>query len=111
MNQRQELEIKEQVVGKLDWHREWTESELDQTECFYDVGENVSRTRTSSVPPTDKKESVFGEDFQAHIGDFNNNDNDGGGKNDVHGSDNVGKKKESVAKDVVNAEKDGVNVV
>ncbi|GKC75769.1 hypothetical protein Tco_1126543, partial [Tanacetum coccineum] len=27
----------------------------------------------------------------------------------VHGSDNVGKKKESVAKDVLNAEKDGVN--
>ncbi|GKC60401.1 hypothetical protein Tco_1087999 [Tanacetum coccineum] len=166
MNRRQELEIKEQVIGKLDLHGEWTESELDQIEGFYDVGENVSRTRTSSVPLTDKKshivfcimieekismisaekialedllkranaefpndekvielcekyrrlfkESVFVEDLQAHIDDFDNNDNDGGGKNDVHGSDNgsdnVGKKKESVAKDVLNAEKDGVNV-
>ncbi|GJT59454.1 ulp1 protease family, C-terminal catalytic domain-containing protein [Tanacetum coccineum] len=55
MNRRQELEIEEQVIGKLDLHGEWTESELDQTEGFYDVGENVSRTRTSSVPHTDKK--------------------------------------------------------
>ncbi|GKD90799.1 hypothetical protein Tco_1366306 [Tanacetum coccineum] len=37
MNRRQELKIEEQVIG------------------FYDVGENVSRTRTSSLPPTDKK--------------------------------------------------------
>ncbi|GKF44513.1 hypothetical protein Tco_0131065, partial [Tanacetum coccineum] len=54
MNQRQELEIEDQVIGKLELHGEWTESELDQTEGFY-VVENVSRTRTSSVPPTDKK--------------------------------------------------------
>ncbi|GKB36362.1 hypothetical protein Tco_0881304 [Tanacetum coccineum] len=49
------------------------------------------------------KESVFVEDFQAHIDDFDDNDDDGRGKNDDHGSDNVGKKKESAAKDVVNA--------
>ncbi|GJT48306.1 hypothetical protein Tco_0974463 [Tanacetum coccineum] len=55
MNRRHELKIQEQVIGKLDLHGEWTESELDQTKGFYDVGENVSRTRTSSVPPTDKK--------------------------------------------------------
>ncbi|GKD62354.1 ubiquitin-specific protease 13, partial [Tanacetum coccineum] len=89
MNRRQELEIQEQVIGKLDLHGEWTESELDQTEGFYDV---------------------------ADIDDFDNNDDDGGGKNDDHDSDNVGKKKESAAKDVgkkdgVNAEKDGVNAV
>ncbi|GJU64964.1 ulp1 protease family, C-terminal catalytic domain-containing protein [Tanacetum coccineum] len=62
------------------------------------------------------KESVVLEDFHAHIDDFDNNDNDGGGKNDDLGFDNVGKKKESAAKDVgkkdgVNAEKDGVNAV
>nr|GEX30438.1 uncharacterized mitochondrial protein AtMg00810-like [Tanacetum cinerariifolium] len=55
MNQRHELEIEEQVIGKLDLHGEWTASELDQTEGFYDVGKNVSQTRTSSMPPTDKK--------------------------------------------------------
>nr|GEU51506.1 retrotransposon protein, putative, Ty1-copia subclass [Tanacetum cinerariifolium] len=158
MNRRQELEIQKQVIGKLDLHGEWIESELDQTEGFYNVGENVSWTHTSSVPPTDKKtfcsmieekismisaekialedllkkanaefpndekviklcekyrrlfkESLFVEDFQAHIDDSDNNDDDGRGKNDDHGSDNVGKKKESVAKDVVNAEKDRVN--
>ncbi|GJX12436.1 hypothetical protein Tco_0204194 [Tanacetum coccineum] len=130
MNRRPKLKIEEQVIG------------------FYDVGENVSRTRTSSLPPTNKKsfcimieekismisaekialedllkranaefpndekvielcekyrrifkESVFVEDFQTHIDDVDDNDNDGGGKNDVYGSDNVGKKKESVAKD------------
>ncbi|GJR75323.1 hypothetical protein Tco_0087688, partial [Tanacetum coccineum] len=165
MNRRQELEIQEQVIGKLDLHGEWTESELDQTEGFYDVGENVSRPRTSSVPPTDKKsfcsmieekisvisaekialedllkranaefkndekvielyekvrrlfkQYVFLEDFQADINYFDNNDDNGGGKNDDHGFHNVGKKKESAAKDVVkkygvNAENDGVNAV
>nr|GEV16418.1 hypothetical protein [Tanacetum cinerariifolium] len=55
MSRRQELEIEEQVIGKLDLYGEWTESKLDQTEGFYDVGENVSHTRTSYVPPTDKK--------------------------------------------------------
>nr|GFA32479.1 hypothetical protein [Tanacetum cinerariifolium] len=56
MNQRQELEIQEQVIGRLDLHGACTESELDQTEGFYDVGvgDNVIRTRKSSVPPTDK---------------------------------------------------------
>ncbi|GKD29144.1 hypothetical protein Tco_1239922 [Tanacetum coccineum] len=34
MNQRQELEIEDQVIGKLELHGEWTESELDQTEEF-----------------------------------------------------------------------------
>ncbi|GKB13182.1 hypothetical protein Tco_0847105 [Tanacetum coccineum] len=152
-----ELEIQEQVIGKLDLHGAWTESKLDQTKGFFDVCDNVSRTRTSSVPLTDKKsfcsmieekismisaekialedilkranvefpndeevielyekyrrlfkESVVLEDFQAHIDDFDNNDNDGGGKNDDLHSDNVGKKKESkesAAKDVVNAKK------
>ncbi|GKA83190.1 hypothetical protein Tco_0789938 [Tanacetum coccineum] len=62
------------------------------------------------------KESVVLEDFHAHIDDFDNNDNARGGKNDDLGSDNVGKKKESAAKDVrkkdgMNAEKDGVNDV
>nr|GEX58507.1 hypothetical protein [Tanacetum cinerariifolium] len=158
MNRRQELEIQKQVIGKLDLHGEWTESELDQTEGFYNVGENVSWTHTSSVPHTDKKtfcsmieekismisaekialedlskkanansqmmkrllsyvrnikdffkESLFVEDFQAHIDDSDNNDDDEGCKNDDHGSDNVGKKKESVAKDVVNVEKDRLN--
>ncbi|GKE33889.1 ulp1 protease family, C-terminal catalytic domain-containing protein [Tanacetum coccineum] len=55
------------------------------------------------------KEFVVLEDFHAYIDDFDNNDNDGGGKNDDLGSDNVGKKKESAAKDV--GKKDGVNAV
>nr|GEX36511.1 hypothetical protein [Tanacetum cinerariifolium] len=141
----QELEIQDQVISKLDLHKEWTDSELDQTEDFYDVRENMSETRTSSVPPTDKKsfysiieerismisaekitledllkranakfsndekvielcekyrrlfkESVFVEDFQAHIYDFDNNDNDGGGKNDVHGEADVNEELEDM---------------
>ncbi|GJX27918.1 ulp1 protease family, C-terminal catalytic domain-containing protein [Tanacetum coccineum] len=146
--------------------RNWTTTAMNQkTGVSRNKLLNVSRTRTSSMPPTDKKsfcsmieekismisaekialedllkranaefqndkkvielyekyrrlfkESVVLEDFHAHIDDFDNNDNDGGGKNDDLGSDNVGKKKESAAKDVgkkdgVNAEKDGVNVV
>nr|GEZ21284.1 ulp1 protease family, C-terminal catalytic domain-containing protein [Tanacetum cinerariifolium] len=57
MNRRRELKIQEQVLGGLDLHGAWTESELDQTEGFNDVGvgDNVSRTRKSSVPTTDKK--------------------------------------------------------
>nr|GEZ94656.1 ulp1 protease family, C-terminal catalytic domain-containing protein [Tanacetum cinerariifolium] len=53
----QELEIQEQVIGRLDLHGAWTEFELDQTEGFYDVGvgDNVSRTRKSYVPATNKK--------------------------------------------------------
>ncbi|GJY32475.1 ulp1 protease family, C-terminal catalytic domain-containing protein [Tanacetum coccineum] len=138
MNRRQELEIEEQVVGKLELYGEWTESELDQTEGFY-VVENIFCSmiekkismiaaekialedllkRANSEFKNDKKvielyekykrlfkESVVLEDFQAHIDDFDNNDNDGVGKNDDLGSDNVGKK------DGVNAEEDGVNVV
>nr|GEX24484.1 hypothetical protein [Tanacetum cinerariifolium] len=52
-----ELEIQEQVIGRLDLHRAWTESEFDQTEGFYDVGvgNNVSWTRKSSVLATNKK--------------------------------------------------------
>nr|GEX84462.1 hypothetical protein [Tanacetum cinerariifolium] len=62
------------------------------------------------------KQSVFLKDFHGHIDDFDKNEDVGGGKNDNHGYDNVGKKKESAAKDVgkkdgVNAEKDVVNVV
>ncbi|GJX51832.1 WD repeat-containing protein VIP3 [Tanacetum coccineum] len=45
----------EEVIGKLDLHETWIESEVDQTEGFYDVGDNVSRSRTSVVPPTDKQ--------------------------------------------------------
>ncbi|GJX73790.1 hypothetical protein Tco_0312385 [Tanacetum coccineum] len=40
MNLRQELEIQEEVIGKLDLHRTCSESEVDQTEGFYDVGDN-----------------------------------------------------------------------
>nr|GEX68260.1 peptidase C48, SUMO/sentrin/Ubl1 [Tanacetum cinerariifolium] len=129
-----ELEIQDQVISKLDLHGELTESELDQIEEFYSmIEEKISMISAEKIALEDLskkanaefsndekvielcekyrilfKESVFVEDFQAHIDDFDNNDNDGGGKNDVYGSDNVGKKKESVAKDVVNAKKDGV---
>nr|GFA83931.1 hypothetical protein [Tanacetum cinerariifolium] len=137
MNRRQDLEIQEKVIGKPDFHREWIKSKLDQIEDFCSmIEEKISMIfaekialedllkRANAEFPNDEKvielcekykrlskESVFVEDFQAHIDDFGNNDNDGGGKNDVHGSDNVGKKKGSVSKDVVNAEKDGVNDV
>nr|GEU57468.1 hypothetical protein [Tanacetum cinerariifolium] len=48
----------EQDIGRLDLHGAWTDSELDQTEGFYDVGvgDNVSRTRKSSVSATDKRQ-------------------------------------------------------
>nr|GFB59223.1 ulp1 protease family, C-terminal catalytic domain-containing protein [Tanacetum cinerariifolium] len=130
MDRRQELEIQEQVIGKLDLHGAWTESELDQTEGFYDVyvgdNEKISMIyakkialedlfkRANAEFPNDGKvielyekyrrlfkESVFVEYFQAHTNDFDNNDDDEGGKNDDHGFDNVGKKKESAGKDVV----------
>nr|GEV70190.1 putative ribonuclease H-like domain-containing protein [Tanacetum cinerariifolium] len=55
------------------------------------------------------EESVFVKDLQAHTDDFYNNDDGGGRKNDDHRSDNVGKKKESAGKDIVNDKKDGVN--
>nr|GEU97577.1 ubiquitin-specific protease 13 [Tanacetum cinerariifolium] len=55
------------------------------------------------------KESVFVEAFQVYIHDFYNNDDDKGGKHDNHGSDNVGKKKESAGKDIMNDKKYGVN--
>nr|GEV82438.1 hypothetical protein [Tanacetum cinerariifolium] len=124
----------EQVIGKLDLHGEWVESELDQTEGFYNVGENVSwtrtssvpPTRTSSVPPTNKKtfcsmieekilmissEKIAHKDLlkKANAEFLNDEKFIELCKNDNHGFDNVGKKKESVAKDVVNAEKDRVN--
>nr|GEX72396.1 hypothetical protein [Tanacetum cinerariifolium] len=94
MNRRQELEIQDQVISKLDLHGEWTESELDQTEGFYNVGENVSQTRTSSVP---QKESyaILVESYVILVEYMIVC-----GKSD---------KKASVAKDVVNAKKDGVN--
>ncbi|GKA36870.1 hypothetical protein Tco_0723435 [Tanacetum coccineum] len=40
MNLQQEVDIHEEVIGKLDLHGTWTESEVDQTEGFYDVGDN-----------------------------------------------------------------------
>ncbi|GJT45553.1 VIER F-box protein 2 [Tanacetum coccineum] len=40
MNLRQELEIQEEVIGKLDLYRTCSESEVDQTGGFYDVGDN-----------------------------------------------------------------------
>ncbi|GKB43505.1 hypothetical protein Tco_0888447, partial [Tanacetum coccineum] len=43
MNLRKGLEIQEEVIGKLDLHGIWTQSKVDQTEGFYDVGDNVSR--------------------------------------------------------------------
>nr|GFA59782.1 ELM2 domain-containing protein [Tanacetum cinerariifolium] len=196
MNRRQELKIEEQVIGKLDLHGEWTESELNQTEGFYNIfgfvfhlcllltkriiydfgriicdfgriicdfaesyailvesyvilvesysfcsmiEEKFSMISTEKIAledllkrgnaefPNDEKvieqhekyrrlfkQSVFLEDFHGHIDDFDKNEDVGGGKNDNHGYDNVGKKKESAAKDVgkkdgVNAEKDVVN--
>ncbi|GJW36139.1 hypothetical protein Tco_0059059 [Tanacetum coccineum] len=45
----------EEVIGKLELHGPWRESELHETEGFYEVGDNVSRTRTSLKPPTDKQ--------------------------------------------------------
>ncbi|GJZ36193.1 hypothetical protein Tco_0582010 [Tanacetum coccineum] len=127
MNIRQGLEIKEEDIGELDLHGTWTKYEVDQTRGFYDVGDNVSRSRTLDVPPTDKQENhmiieeklsmistkkvalevVFPEDFQAHIDDFDNND--GGGDNDDDGSDNVDKENELAGKSAVNEGKDGVN--
>ncbi|GJW19124.1 hypothetical protein Tco_0026560 [Tanacetum coccineum] len=127
MNLRQGLEIEEEDIGELDLHGTWTKSEVDQTRGFYDVGDNVSRSRTLDVPPTDKQsfcriikeklsmistekvalEVVFPKDFQAHLDDFDNND--GGGDNDDDGSDIVDKENEPAGKSAVNEGKDGVN--
>nr|GEW39254.1 hypothetical protein [Tanacetum cinerariifolium] len=43
------IRIQEEVIHKLDLHGTWTESEVDQTEGFYDVGDNVSWSRTFAV--------------------------------------------------------------
>nr|GEW24657.1 hypothetical protein [Tanacetum cinerariifolium] len=119
MNQRHELEIKEQVVEFCSMIKE----KISMISVEKIALEYLLKRANAEFPNDEKvielcekyrrlfKESVFSEDFQAHIGDFNNNDNDEGGKNDVHGFDNVGKKKESVAKDVVNVEKDGMNPI
>ncbi|GJR47912.1 ulp1 protease family, C-terminal catalytic domain-containing protein [Tanacetum coccineum] len=50
-----DLEIQEEVISKLELHGPWRESELHETEGFYEVGDNVIRTRTSLKPPTDKQ--------------------------------------------------------
>ncbi|GJX73908.1 hypothetical protein Tco_0312503 [Tanacetum coccineum] len=55
MNKRHDLEIKEEVIGKLELHWPWCESELQETERFYEVGDNVIQTRTSFNSPTDKQ--------------------------------------------------------
>ena len=56
MKRRQDLELKEQVIGKLELHGEWTENEARETEGFV-VGDGVrSRSRLRSFPPaTDKQ--------------------------------------------------------
>ena len=58
MKRRQDLEIKEQVIGKLELHGEWTENEARETEGFV-IGDAVrSRPRSDSFPPaTDKQVS------------------------------------------------------
>ncbi|GJV71840.1 hypothetical protein Tco_1491835 [Tanacetum coccineum] len=56
---KRDLEIQEEVISKLELHGPWRESELHETEGFYEVGDNVIRTRTSLKPPTDKQRSKF----------------------------------------------------
>ena len=58
MKRRQDLEIKEQVIGELELHEEWTENEARETEGFV-IGDAVrSRPRLDSFPPaTDKQVS------------------------------------------------------
>ncbi|GJV87818.1 hypothetical protein Tco_1531756 [Tanacetum coccineum] len=55
MNLRQDLKIQEEVTGKLELHGPWRKSELHETEGFYEVGDNVSQTRTSLKPLSDKQ--------------------------------------------------------
>ncbi|GKB49961.1 hypothetical protein Tco_0900714 [Tanacetum coccineum] len=50
-----DLEIIDEVVGRLELHGLWCESELHETECFYEVGDNVIQTRSSLNSPTDKQ--------------------------------------------------------
>ncbi|GJU08363.1 ulp1 protease family, C-terminal catalytic domain-containing protein [Tanacetum coccineum] len=55
INKQQDLEIMDEVIGRLELHGPWFESELHETEGFYEVGDNVSRTRSSLNSPTDKQ--------------------------------------------------------
>ncbi|GKD01272.1 ulp1 protease family, C-terminal catalytic domain-containing protein, partial [Tanacetum coccineum] len=50
-----DLEIMDEVIGRLELYGPWFESELHETEGFYEVGDNVSRTRSSLNSPTDKQ--------------------------------------------------------
>ena len=56
MKRRQDLELKEQVIGQLELHEEWTENEARETEGFV-VGDAVKRRPRldSFAPATDKQ--------------------------------------------------------
>nr|GEU41502.1 retrovirus-related Pol polyprotein from transposon TNT 1-94 [Tanacetum cinerariifolium] len=87
---------------------------------FYNVGDNVSRTRTSSVPPTDKqsfckmmeekislisdeKETVLPKGSQSHLEDFEENYDDGAAN--VNGAEKAGaNEKEPVGEADMNEE-------
>ncbi|GKE17366.1 hypothetical protein Tco_1424943, partial [Tanacetum coccineum] len=45
----------DEVIGRLELHGPWCESELHETEGFYEVGDNVSRTRSSLNSATNKQ--------------------------------------------------------
>ena len=55
MNQRQKLEIEREEIGTMELHGEWSESEVQATEGFYDGRVKVSQACSSRVPPTDKE--------------------------------------------------------
>ena len=55
MHQRQKLEIDQKVIGTLELHGNWSESEVQATEGFYDGRVKVSQACSSRVPPTDKE--------------------------------------------------------
>ncbi|GJZ04488.1 hypothetical protein Tco_0537763, partial [Tanacetum coccineum] len=56
----------DEVIGRLELHGPWCESELHETEGFYEVGDNVSRTRSSLNSATNKQSvcSLIEEKFK-----------------------------------------------
>nr|GEX54473.1 hypothetical protein [Tanacetum cinerariifolium] len=82
MRKIQDLETKEQVIGYLDFHNEWTESELQKTESFTRVS-SLETSEREFVELQEKYVQVFKDPISSDVDVYSV---DGG--NDSDGDDN-----------------------
>ncbi|PWA74957.1 hypothetical protein CTI12_AA247680 [Artemisia annua] len=66
MNQHQKLEIEREEIGIMELHGEWSESEVQGTEGFFDGSVKVRQAHSSRVPPTDKQKEFFAKFLLEH---------------------------------------------